>query len=78
MLKKLERDYDPTNREAAMLLLEETRAHQILATGLIYINKDQPPLQEVEDLVDTPLTKLGEKDLRPSPESLLEVLESFR
>jgi 2-oxoglutarate ferredoxin oxidoreductase subunit beta len=77
-LKKLERDYDPTNREAAMLILEETRAHQILATGLIYINKDQPPLQVVEDLVDTPLTKLDEKDLRPSHESLLEVLDNFR
>jgi 2-oxoglutarate ferredoxin oxidoreductase subunit beta len=78
MLKKLERDYDPTNRETAMLLLEETRARKVLATGLIYINKDQPPLQEVEELVDTPLTKLDEKDLRPSPESLLEVLEGFR
>jgi 2-oxoglutarate ferredoxin oxidoreductase subunit beta len=78
MLKKLERDYDPTNREAAMMLLEETRARMVLATGLIYINKDQPPLQEVEDLVDTPLTKLEEKDLRPSPETLIEILETFR
>ncbi len=78
MLKKLERDYDPTNREAAMMLLEETRARMVLTTGLIYINKDQPPLQEVEDLVDTPLTKLEEKDLRPSPETLIEILETFR
>jgi 2-oxoglutarate ferredoxin oxidoreductase subunit beta len=78
MLKKLERDYDPTNRQAAMSLLEETRARQVLATGLIYINKDQPPLQVVEDLVDTPLTKLEEKDLRPSADSLMEVLEGFR
>ncbi|OGO18302.1 MAG: 2-oxoglutarate ferredoxin oxidoreductase subunit beta [Chloroflexi bacterium RBG_16_48_8] len=78
MLKKLEQDYDPTDRKAAIMLLEETRARQVLATGLIYINKDQPPLQEVEELVDTPLTRLREEDLRPSPESLLEVLESFR
>jgi 2-oxoglutarate ferredoxin oxidoreductase subunit beta len=78
MLKKLERDYDPTDRQAAMLILEETRARQVLITGLIYINKDQPSLQEVEGLVDTPLTKLKEEDLRPSPESLLEVMANFR
>jgi len=77
-LQKLKRDYDPCNREHAMLLLEETRARKILVTGLIYINKDQPSLQEVEDLVDTPLTKLQEKDLRPSPESLMEILEDYR
>jgi 2-oxoglutarate ferredoxin oxidoreductase subunit beta len=78
MLKKLERDYDPTDRQAAMLILEETRARQILITGLIYINKDQPSLQEIEDLVETPLTKLQEEDLRPSPESLFEIMDNFR
>jgi len=77
-LKKLERDYDPTKREDAMLLLDEARARKILVTGLIYINRDQPSLQEVEDLVDTPLTKLQERDLRPSPESLLELMQDYR
>ncbi|NIM93945.1 MAG: 2-oxoacid:ferredoxin oxidoreductase subunit beta, partial [Anaerolineales bacterium] len=45
MMKKLERDYNPTDRNAAMTLLEEARNQNVLVTGLIYINKDQPSLQ---------------------------------
>ncbi len=78
MMKKLERDYNPTDRNAAMTLLEEARNQNVLVTGLIYINKDQPSLQEVENLVDTPLTKLGEEYLRPSKESLVALQEQFR
>ncbi len=78
MMKKLERDYNPTDRNAAMTLLEEARNQNVLVTGLIYINKDQPSLQEVENLVDTPLTKLGEEYLRPSKESLVALQAQFR
>jgi 2-oxoglutarate ferredoxin oxidoreductase subunit beta len=78
ILKKLGRDYDPTNRMEAVVLLEETMAQNILVTGLIYINDDQPILQEVENLVDTPLAHLSNKELRPSEESLKKLMESFR
>ncbi len=78
VLKKLGRDYDPTNRMEAVVLLEETMAQSILVTGLIYINDDQPTFLEVENLVDTPLVHLSAKQLRPPERSLKKIMESFR
>lgn len=78
VLKKLEHDYDPTDRMSALNMLAETCCGGVLVTGLIYINEEQPPLNEIENLVDTPLTKLTEKDLRPSKESLGKILQGFR
>lgn len=78
MLKKLSRDYDPTDRMAAMTLLEETKAKNILVMGLIYFNEDQPSLQDVGNMVETPLTELSSSQLRPEPGSLEKVMERYR
>lgn len=76
-LMKLERDYDPTDRYQAMSILEDARRTNVLVTGLIYISKEQPPLQEVENLVATPLIKLPPERLRPDAKSLEEVNALF-
>ena len=73
ILKKLERDYDPCDRSAAMRLLEEANAKQWLLTGLIYINPDQPSLMDIYNLTDTALNRLPEERLRPAPESIAKV-----
>jgi 2-oxoglutarate ferredoxin oxidoreductase subunit beta len=78
MLKKLGRYHDPTDRGAAMELLEHARRKQVLVTGLVYVNKEQPTLQEIENLVERPLAHLQEGDLRPPAESLVSVNASFR
>jgi 2-oxoglutarate ferredoxin oxidoreductase subunit beta len=78
LLQKLAREYDPTNRAAALALLDEARAHQLLVTGLIYFNDEQPPLPEVQNLVETPLALLPAEVLRPSRESLAEILAEYR
>lgn len=77
-LRKLERDYDPTNRQQAMAILEEARQKRVLVTGLIYVSKEQPPLQEVENLVDTPLSRLPNERLRPDESSLKKVNALFK
>ena len=78
VLKKLEHDYNPTDRMAALNMLAETCCGGILVTGLIYVNKEQPPLDEVANLVDTPLALLSEESLRPSKESLEALLQDYR
>lgn len=70
VLKKLERDYDPTNRAEAMRILEEANAKQWLLTGLIYINPVQESMQDIYKLTETPLNRLGENRLRPNPETI--------
>lgn len=77
ILKKLERDYDPTNRSEALRVLEEANAKQWLLTGLIYINEGQPTLVDLYDLTDTPLNRLPESRLRPSRESLEKLNSMF-
>lgn len=70
LLKKLELDYDPTNRAVAMQMLEEANAKQWLMTGLIYINPDQPSLMDIYNLTETPLNRLPVDRLRPGPETI--------
>ena len=67
ILKNLEKGYDPTNRFEAMRVLAEAQANNWLATGLIYIETDKPSLIDLYNLVDTPLNRLEEADLRPAP-----------
>ena len=78
VLKKLERDYNPTDRMSALNMLAETCCGGILVTGLIYLNEEQPPLDEVENLVETPLAYLNEESLRPSEASLQTLMQDFK
>ncbi len=77
LLHKLERDYDPSDRAAAIQLLEESRAKGVLTTGLIYYNPTLSSLQDSEGLIERPLASLTEAELRPSKESLTEVMQEF-
>ena len=65
VLKNLEKSYDPTNRYEAMRVMEEAQSNKWLVTGLLYINQNKPTLTTMYDLVDTPLNRLTEADLRP-------------
>jgi 2-oxoglutarate ferredoxin oxidoreductase subunit beta len=73
VLKKLERDYDPTNRSRAIALLEEANRNNLLITGLIYIDTEQPSLFDIYNLTDTPLNRLTADEMRPPRESIEKV-----
>jgi 2-oxoglutarate ferredoxin oxidoreductase subunit beta len=73
VLRKLERDYDPTDRFEAMRILEEANACNCLITGLIYIDPDHPSLEERYNLTETPLNRLSESRLRPAIETIKQI-----
>ena len=73
ILKNLEKGHDPTNRFEAIRALEEAQRHNWLTTGLIYVSTDKPSLIETHNLVDTPLNRLTDADLRPVPEMINKV-----
>jgi 2-oxoglutarate ferredoxin oxidoreductase subunit beta len=77
-LKKLEDDYDPTDKIGALRRLHETARRGEFATGLIYIEPDREDFLEVLNLVDEPLASLPLDRIRPSPEALEEIMESLR
>jgi 2-oxoglutarate ferredoxin oxidoreductase subunit beta len=70
LLKKLEKDYDPTNRANAFQMLESTQNNNLLVTGLLYIDESKPTFPETFNLVDTPLNRISDLDLRPSSETI--------
>jgi 2-oxoglutarate ferredoxin oxidoreductase subunit beta len=65
ILKNLEKSFDPTNRFEAMRVMEEAQRNNWLVTGLLYINQNKPTLTTTYDLVETPLNRLTQADLRP-------------
>ena len=73
LLKNLDKFYNPLDRWEAMRTLEEAQRNNWLVTGLIYIETDKPSLTDTHKLVDTPLNRLTESDLRPSVDSIDEI-----
>lgn len=77
VLRKLESDYDPTDRRAAMSRLQEAADQDEFITGLIYFDDSRQNLAEMENLGSEPLARLPEAKLRPSREKLDELMERF-
>jgi 2-oxoglutarate ferredoxin oxidoreductase subunit beta len=70
LLKKLDRDYDPSDRIEAMRTVQEANKNDTLLTGLIYIDQKLPNLMDLYDLPDQPLNRMKQGQLRPTRESL--------
>jgi len=77
-LRRLAADHDPSDRLAALMLLEQARAAGEFITGLIYLREGRPTLAESLGLGPTPLAELPADTLRPSPEALAAVNDEFR
>ncbi len=69
-LKKLDMDYDPTDRSNTLCMLEEANRQQQLITGLIYVKPDQDSLFDIYNLVDEPLNRLSTDRIRPKPDTI--------
>ena len=76
-LRKLERDYDPTDRLGAMTRLQQASAAEEFITGLLYYDPQRPALAEVSNLPETPLAYLEEAELRPSREALESLMRAY-
>jgi 2-oxoglutarate/2-oxoacid ferredoxin oxidoreductase subunit beta len=77
MLKKLERDYDPTDRWQAFHVLEEAQRKNWLVTGLLYVDPNQPAMFDFYNLPEIPLNRLTEKSLRPTYDTLEKINASM-
>ena len=73
VLKNLEKGYDPTNRFEALRVMEEAQRNNWLITGLLYVDTAKPSLTEMYNLVETPLNRLTDADLRPAPDMINKV-----
>lgn len=63
-LKKLDNNYDPTDRVAALSMLEKSKMEEKLVTGLIYVDPKSKDFNTSLNMIDTPLAQLKEADTR--------------
>ena len=76
-IRKLDRDYDPTNRLAALAALEEAEKKGEVLTGVLYVNTEKPTFLELLGLPEDPLATLPESAVRPSKKVLDQVMEEL-
>lgn len=76
-LRKLEEDYDPRSKLAAIERLQRAQEGEEFVTGLIYYDPSRPNLAEVSELVEMPLAQLPEEQLRPGQDALSELMQSY-
>ena len=77
-LHKLARDFDPTDRNAAMAAILRREAEGEIATGLLYVDEDPVDCHAILGTADVPLNAMDEQMLVPSPDQLAAVNAGFR
>jgi 2-oxoglutarate/2-oxoacid ferredoxin oxidoreductase subunit beta len=77
LLRKLDVDYDATDRSLALRTVHDGRQKGEMVTGLLFINTEATDLATREQLPATPLVEFGEAELRPSPQAWDEFMQEF-
>src|SRR6202040_2740157 len=77
-LRKLEEEYDPTNRIKAITRLNEAHEKGEVLTGVFYVNSKTPTFVDLLNMTDEPLATLPESAVRPGREVLEQVMEEWR
>jgi 2-oxoglutarate ferredoxin oxidoreductase subunit beta len=77
-IRKLGRDFDPTNRLAALAAIEDAEAKGEVLTGVLYVNTGKPTFLDLLNLPSEPIATLPESRVRPSRAVLEEVMEEVR
>ena len=77
-LRKIHKDYDPTDRIRAMNYIQEHAAKGEVVTGLLYVNPESHDLHAGLNTVQAPLNALAAKDLCPGSAMLDKINASLR
>ncbi|MEO7851624.1 MAG: 2-oxoacid:ferredoxin oxidoreductase subunit beta [Rubrivivax sp.] len=77
-LRKLRETFDPTDRLAALSLVQGSSARGEVATGLFYIQPDAADLHAALNTPATPLNRLAEAELCPGAGALKKINAALR
>src|SRR5213596_304839 len=77
-LRKLEEDYDPTDRIKAITRLNEAHEKGEVLTGVFYVNPKAPSFVDLLNITEQPLATLPESVVRPGREVLEQMMEELR
>jgi len=77
-LRKLEEDYDPTDKVRAITRLHQAKEEGSMLTGVLYVNTQAPTFLDMLNITEEPLASLPASRVRPGPEVLEQVMEELR
>jgi len=77
-IRKLDRDYNPKDRIAALQVLEEAHGKGEVLTGVLYVNTEKPTFVDQLNMDDAPLATMPESKVRPGKQVLDTVMEELR
>jgi len=77
-IKKLGREYDPTNKFDALKAIDEAAKKGEVLTGVFYVDTSKPNFMELLEIEEAPLATLPESKVRPPREVLDQVMEELR
>jgi 2-oxoglutarate ferredoxin oxidoreductase subunit beta len=77
-LHKLAKEYDPSDRVAALSYLQEKQALGEVVTGLLFVDPAAEDLHDRLETVDTPLNALPDERLVPGAAALAKLNASLR
>lgn len=77
-LRKLEEDYDPTNKVHAITRLNEAKENGEMLTGVLYVNTQAPTFLDMLNITDAPLATLPPSLVRPDPSVLEQVMKELQ
>ncbi len=77
-LRKLNEDYDPTDKVKAISMLTEAHHKGEVLTGVFYIDPNAPTFIDLLNMTDKPLATLPESVVRPPKSVLDEIMADLR
>ena len=77
-LKKLDDNFDTSNRAAALQYIQEHQEKGEIVTGLLHLNPESTDLHQNLSTCDKPLNELHEEELCPGEEVLALINKSMR
>ncbi|HXJ41199.1 MAG TPA: 2-oxoacid:ferredoxin oxidoreductase subunit beta [Bryobacteraceae bacterium] len=77
-IKKLGREYDPSNKFDALKAMDEAEKKGEVLTGVFYVDTKKPNFMEMLNMEGAPLATLPESKVRPPKEVLDQVMEELR
>lgn len=78
LLRKINDDYDPTDRSAVLSYLQAQQNKGEIITGLLYIDAAKPDMHAMSDTVEQPLAHLPFERLTPGANALKAIQQSYR
>ena len=77
-LRKIEEDFNPTDKVRAITRLNEAKEKNEVLTGVFYVNTQAPTFLELLNMTEHPLATLSADVVRPGREVLETVMEELR